>query len=320
MRFPLADWIDAHAECRYQFGASGMAGVVRPRSPSAREVRDARERDLRRRLAAATGVAPDRLFLAPGATEANAWVTWYIARSARGRVPLCRARLPEYPPLIDGPLVAGYRRARSTQGRVDLAVVSQPRNPVGDLWSRDRLESFAEGARATLVDETFREFTPAASTLRWEIPGAWASGSFTKAYGGDAIRVGFVVAPEREAAGFARFHGLVADEMPVHSVASALATLDDRERILARVRRIVQRNQRLWTRSVPGGPTLAGPVAFDAPVSPSGEALARRCLRRSVLVCPGRFFGDPTGVRVGLTRPSFPSDLPHYLGVRGPVA
>jgi histidinol-phosphate/aromatic aminotransferase/cobyric acid decarboxylase-like protein len=316
VRFPLADWIDDHADCRFSFGSSGMAGVVRPPEPSARRLRTATEAELRDRLADLMSVASDRVFLSPGATESNAWATWFVARSARGRAPRCRVEYPEYPPLFDGPRAAGFRLVRPSADLAELAVVSQPRNPAGDLWSQDRLSDFAAGARSTIVDETFREFTGVPSTLRWGIPGQWATGSFTKAYGGDALRVGFVVPPERDLAAFRRFHGLFADEMAHRSVAGALATLDARDTILARVRRIVGANQRTWEETRGPGPKLAGPVAFDAPVAPDGDALARRCVRRSVLVCPGSFFGAPRGVRVGLTRPSFARDLPHYLAIR----
>ncbi len=315
MRFPLADWIDGHARCRYSFGSSGMQGVTRPPTPTARELRTATEEELRARIADLLEVAPDRVFLGPGATEANAWVTWFVARRSKGRAPRCRVEYPEYPPLFDGPRAAGFRSVRSGGGRADLAVVSQPRNPVGDLWPRERLVDYAGSARATLVDETFREFSPAASVLRWRIPGVWATGSFTKVYGADALRVGFLVAPEPDRLEFARFHGLVADELARFAVAGALALLDARASILARVRRLIARNQRAWRVARPRGPALAASVAFDAPVRPDGDTLARRCLRRSVLVSPGSFFGDRSGVRLGLTRPTFPTDLGHYLAV-----
>jgi histidinol-phosphate/aromatic aminotransferase/cobyric acid decarboxylase-like protein len=316
VRFPLADWIDDHPNCRYQFGASGMRGVVRPRQPTPRQLRGSSEELLRRRISEGLDVDHRRVFLSPGATEANAWVTWFVARSRGARSPRCRVAYPEYPPLFEGPRTAGYRLVSASAPSAELAVVSQPRNPVGDLWPRDRLAEFAHGCRATLVDETFREFSRAPSTLRWEIPGQWVTGSFTKVYGGDDLRVGYVVAPESERDEFARFHGLFADEMAVASVAGALATLDASADLLRTVRAVVGRSQKIWHRFHPGSPPLAGPVAFDSPVRPDGDALALRCLRRSILVCPGSFFGDRSGVRVGLTRPSFPDDLPHYLSVR----
>ncbi|MHB8352324.1 MAG: hypothetical protein ACYDFT_06545, partial [Thermoplasmata archaeon] len=47
-----------------------------------------------------------------------------------------------------------------------------------------------------------------------------------------------------------------------------------------------------------------------------GDRLTRAALRAGVLVAPGTLFGDRTGVRVCLTRRSFPKDLASYLQVR----
>jgi histidinol-phosphate/aromatic aminotransferase/cobyric acid decarboxylase-like protein len=313
--FPLADWIDSHPGCRYDLGRSGMRDAVRVPVPSAREVRDASEPELVRRIASGLDVDASRVFLTHGASEANAWVTLYRGRRARGRAPVARVELPEYPPLCDLPRWAGFRLDPSAS-RVDLAVVSQPRNPVGDRWDPDRLAGFAAGARAVLVDETFREFTEAPSMQRRAIPHLWTTGSFTKVYGADSIRVGYAVAPEEERDPFARFHALVADDVPPYSVATALAILERRRRILSTVRSIFERNRAAWRRASPGGPSLAGPTAFDTDVGPDGDGFARRCLHRSILVCPGSFFGAPAGVRVCLTRPSFPRDLSRYLAAR----
>jgi histidinol-phosphate/aromatic aminotransferase/cobyric acid decarboxylase-like protein len=316
MRFPLGDWIDDHADCRYHLGQSGMRGVIAPPTPSRRAVRDASDAELRRRLARLVGVDPSRLFLTHGATEANALVCWFVSKHVGANAAKCRVEYPEYPPLFDGAREAGFRVTSDRNARADLAVVSQPRNPSGDLWTRERLARFARGARGLLVDETFREFTSAPSVQRWDLPGLWTTGTFTKVYGGDDLRVGYLVAPERDQGSFAKFHGVVTDEIAPYSVASALATLDARPRLLRVVRGLMARNRAVWRRARPDSPVLAGPTAFDAPVVPDGDAFARRCLRASVLVCPGSFFGDRSGVRVCLTRRTFARDLARYLAVR----
>ena len=315
MRFPLSDWIDGHVDCRYNLGSSGMQGTVRPPAPSKVQLRSATEAELRAQLGTLLGVDPSRVFLTHGATEANSWAVFYLRRAVRGRIARCRVEFPEYPPLFDLAREAGFLIS-SRAGPSELAIVSQPRNPVGDLWSASRLTDWSQDARAVVVDETFREFTTAPSVQRLGLPGLWTTGSFTKPYGGDDLRVGFVVPPEKETARFARFHGLVADEMPRYSVAGALAVLSRRDRILKEVRSLVGRNHSLWRRANPGGVPLAAPVTFDDPVPTGGDRFARRCLRASILVCPGSLFGRPSGVRVGLTRRSFPRDLAQYLRVR----
>jgi aspartate/methionine/tyrosine aminotransferase len=315
VRFPLADWIDSHADCRHNLGESGMHGTVAHPRPSAARLRSATSEELVRALADLIGVATDRVFLTHGATEANAWAMTYLSHRRAQRGGRCRVEFPEYPPLFEVARSLGFRVV-TTAGPSALAIISQPRNPAGDLWSADRLRAWSRGARATLVDETFREFTSAASVQRLGLRGLWSTGSFTKVYGADDLRVGFVVPPEEDRDAFARFHGLVTDQIPPFSVAGALATLAVRPRILRDVRAVIGRNQRLWRRATPGAPPLAGPVAFDDPVPSGGDRFARRCLRSSILVCPGSFFGRSSGVRVGLTRRSFPRDLAAYLGVR----
>ncbi len=319
MLFPLADWINSHDRCRYNLGASGMSGSVRHPVPSPSQRREATASELARRIADLLDVDSSRLFLTHGATEANALVVGYLSRERAGRVRRCRVAFPEYPPLFDLARSAGFRLV-TRDGPTELAIVSQPRNPVGDLWSGERLREWASASREVIVDETFREFTPVASVQRFDIPGLWSTGSLTKAYAADDLRVGFVVAPESEQERFARYHGLVADGIAAYSVAGALATLAVRERLLRQVRAIVGRNQALWRRVSPTGPALAAPITFDDPVIPDGDRFAHRCLRASVLVCPGSLFGRASGVRVGLTRRSFPRDLEQYLRLRAAAA
>ena len=314
MRFPLKDWIDAHAGCRHNLGESGMHASVR--QPPASRVRFDRSvlTELGLELAEELRVGPERLFLTHGATEANALITFHLTRAVSGRVPTGRVLLPEYPPLVELLDVAGARLAPSPRS-ADLAIVSRPRNPEGDLWSRARLFAWAKGARHLLVDETFREFTGERSLSGLGERGLWTTGTFTKFFGADHLRVGFAVAPPEEAAGFGRLVGLAVDELAPASAAGALRLLREAGRIRAEARSVHERNRAYLRRADPGSPDPAGPVYFDRRAG-DGDRLAEACLRASVLVCPGRFFGDADGVRVGLTRRSFPRDLDAYLRVR----
>jgi histidinol-phosphate/aromatic aminotransferase/cobyric acid decarboxylase-like protein len=315
MKFPLADWIDEHNDCQHNLGTSGMRGSIRHPVPSAAEVRSADAGVLRREFAELLGVDAGRIFLTHGATEGNAAVLWFLARRYRGRRLRCRVRFPEYPPLFDVARWAGFELTGDREPAT-IAVVSQPRNPEGDLWSRDRLQTWADRARSLLVDETFREFAHRPSVARTHGAGVWVTGTLTKFYAADDLRVGFVVAPEAERSSYERFHGLVFDEIPPASLAGALVTLRARERIRRDVERVLQRNRVAFAQAFPRSRLPQAPVFFDRNVDPDGTSFANQCLSASVLVCPGSFFGDPSGVRLGLTRRSFPRDLAAYLRVR----
>lgn len=316
MKFPLADWIDDHARCRHNLGESGMRRVVRPEQPTPRMVREADSSLLRSLLAESVDVDPSRLFLTHGATEANGWAMVFLARRTRGTRRLCRVRFPEYPPLFDVARWAGFRISDGVAPAA-LAVTSNPRNPEGIRIAESALHAWAEGSQSLLVDETFREFDRSPSLREEGRRGLWRTGTFTKFFGGDELRVGYVVAPEEAAEEFAHFHGLVADGIPAYSIAGAIATWRARDRIRRRVERVWDRNQAAWRKAFPRAFELAAPVYFDRPALPNGRALADRCLRASVLVCPGELFGDGRGVRISLTRPTFPEDLMAYLAVRG---
>jgi histidinol-phosphate/aromatic aminotransferase/cobyric acid decarboxylase-like protein len=313
VRFPLADWIDDHADCRHNLGRSGMIGSVTHPRPTAREVRDADDEDLVARLARRIGVDPARVFLTTGATEGNSWVAVYSSRATRSPRPRVRVRFPEYPPLLEASRWAGFHISEADE-RADLAVVSQPRNPEGTRWTDRELEAWSDGARTVLIDETFRGFSDLPSRARRGRAGVWTTGSFTKFYGADDVRVGYVVAPPEEAASFARFHGVMTDELPPYSVASAVRILREGRPLEERIRRLFRTNREALERALPHSRRLDAPVYFDR-VS-DGDALARRCLRASVLVCPGSFFGSRNGVRITLTRRTFARDLAAYLRVR----
>jgi histidinol-phosphate/aromatic aminotransferase/cobyric acid decarboxylase-like protein len=320
MPFPLGDWIDAHEDCRYNLGQSGMRGAIPGPVPTAAEVRRADESELRRLLARDLGVDRTRVFLTTGASAANALTVLYLGRNRRSASrPTCRVWFPEYPPLFDMARQVGFRLT-AEPGRTDLAVVSLPRNPEGDLWETGRFLEWASGARSVLVDETFREFAGARSLVQTERPGLWTTGTFTKFFAGDHLRVGFLVAPEESARDFARFHGIAVNHLSPYSVAGASRALHDRERIRRQVRRILDRNVAALRSALPRCLPPRGPVAFDRlGADDAGDRLADRALRASVLVCPGSFFGDPSGVRLCLTRRTFPDDLTAYLRVRSGV-
>lgn len=314
MRFPLADWIDDHSDCRYRLGSSGMAGSIEHPLPTPRQVQNASEDRLREWLARDHRVDPRRIFLTPGATEANMSILLFLARHRSGSR-RCRVRYPEYPPLFDTARTLGWVPTATTRD-VALAVISHPRNPEGNLWTWPELEGWAEGAHDWVVDETFREFSGQPSVAVRNPPRCWISGTFTKFYGADDLRVGFVIAPEVDREAFRRFHGLLFDTLPNYSVAGALECLRDRKRIRREVSSILRPNLAAFRAGLPGARPPDGPVYFDRVPRVEGDLVARRCLASSVLVCPGSLFGDPSGVRVCLTQRSFPRDFAAYLSVR----
>ncbi|MHB1434828.1 MAG: aminotransferase class I/II-fold pyridoxal phosphate-dependent enzyme [Thermoplasmata archaeon] len=314
----LFQWLQRHGRVRHNLSMSGMAGTVRLPKVSSRDVDRATTPILRERIGALLGVDPPRVFLTHGATEGNSLTLFYLARSGRwerGSAGRVRAWMPEYLPLWEAARAAGFRPA-SARGTARLAVVSNPRNPEGALWGRREMESRTDGVRAVLIDETFREFTEAPSLAALGRRGWWCTGTFTKVYGGDALRVGWVVTPPEEAERFRRWHALLTDSIAPGSLAGAIGCLDERDRLLREVRGRLGRYRSLLVRHRPEAVGLAAPVFFDRMPGVDTLRLALQALQRSILVAPGAYFGDPGGVRICLTRRQFPADFAAYLRFR----
>lgn len=315
MRFPLVDWINAHPACRHDLARSGVLGTVRRPRVSASEIAGADAEELRRELAGRHGVPPERLFLTHGATEGNALVLFFVARHAAQRRPTARVLYPEYPPLFDGARGAGFRVVDDRRP-ASLALLSNPRNPEGVEVGSRGVVAWADGAAALLVDETFRDFGDRPSLARLGRPGVWVTGTFTKYYAGDDLRVGFVIAPAESVEAFEEFVGLYTELLTPAAVAGALSVLRRGAAFRRAVDRLVAANRAALHARFPGATSPVAPVWFDRPGTADTRAFAERLAARSILVCPGVYFGDPTGVRLCLTRRSFPEDLAAYAAHR----
>ncbi len=317
MGFPLKDWIDSHGQARHNLAQSGVGPTLISARRSLARPKPADFAALRRELGGMLGVATTRVFPTHGATEGNSLVLHYLAHRLRQegiRRPTAQLPVPEYPPLTSVAELAGFHLVRS-RSRATVTVVSDPNNPRGRRWSDEQVGEWVSSSASVLLDETFREFTHASSRSCGGDPGLWTTGSFTKAYGGDPIRVGYVIAPPEETEEFDAYHGLLADGLAEASVGSARALLAARDQVLAEARGIFRSNLRYLQEAAPDV-ELDAPVWFDRERGLDGDRLARALLRRGVLVCPGSFFGDPRGVRVCLTQPSFPQDFAAYRETR----
>ena len=315
MSFPLGDWVLFHPDVPHNLAISGMRDSL-PSLPAV--LRTAPPSDpvaLRSQLGRLHGVAARRVFLTHGASEANALILLFLARELRrgARLPRIHTPTPEYPPIADAAVEVGFARAPAWKA-ADAVALSSPRNPLGTSVPIDEVRRLAGTGRPVLVDQTFREFTDDPAASRTDIENLWLSGSYTKVYGADELRVGYAIAPDEQVEGFARLHGLFLDRLPARSVSGALAILANRSKLLGEARGLLRANERYLKSHVDGVPDLAAPVWFDRGRQGfDGDRAARRLLRHGVLVCAGSFFGDPRGVRIALTRRSFPEDLDAYL-------
>jgi histidinol-phosphate/aromatic aminotransferase/cobyric acid decarboxylase-like protein len=296
-----------------------MRGELRSTARLVSRPRAATEPEVRQLIADLHGRDATSVFLTHGATEANglALLTLYRQLGRRAsRRPSAYIRLPEYPPLRDAATFAGFRlRDHPAQG--DLVVMSNPNNPTSDHRPLTDLRTERANRSPVLVDETFRGFTSARSWASSGEPGIWVTGTLTKAFGADEVRLGFAIPPEESREEFARVLGLLLDGIPAASLAAGAALLRHQDEVLRETRAILARNVRALRARFRAVPPLHAPLWFDR-VLPDldSERFARFALERGVLVSPGSYFGDPHGVRVGLTRRRFPEDVDAYFAAR----
>jgi histidinol-phosphate/aromatic aminotransferase/cobyric acid decarboxylase-like protein len=316
--FPLGRWVETHSAVRHNLAISGMSGALRTVPRILRQPPVAQPEQLAALLAEIHGVDPTNLFLTHGAHEANFLAVAFVSGRSRTRTRRLAVRIdaPEYPPFIDIVRATG-NRVVGEQHPADVWMLSNPNNPTGLLRMPNEIVRDRKAAPLVIVDEAYREFTRAPSASSAGSGGLWVTGTFTKVYGADEIRVGWSIPPPELRAAYARFHPIASDKIAERSVRSAVAILRARVEVLKEVRGIFSRNAKTLVQGVPGAPRCSAPVWFDrGRTGLPGDTLQAAALRRSVLVSSGRFFGDPRGVRVCLTRPSFPADLLQYLKVR----
>jgi histidinol-phosphate/aromatic aminotransferase/cobyric acid decarboxylase-like protein len=316
--FPLGQWVDSHRAVRHNLARSGMVGTLESVPRLLIDPPPAEPEQVRALLAGSHGVHRNEVFLTHGAHEANFLALVFLATRARGNSRRLTVRIdrPEYPQITDAVAAAGGRVVSGTQ-RADVWALSNPNNPTGRWRPPHGIRKGLDDSEVILVDEAYREFTDVSSAAGAPEENLWVTGTFTKVYGADEIRVGWSIPPSSARAAYARFHAVAADRIAERSIRAALAILSAREEVLQEVRSKFGRNVRAFQTAVRGAEAPSGPVWFDRGEGKlPGDRVQAAALRRSILVCSGTFFGDPTGVRICLTRPSFPGDLSQYLKVR----
>ncbi|HYM80752.1 MAG TPA: pyridoxal phosphate-dependent aminotransferase [Candidatus Limnocylindria bacterium] len=210
-----------------------------------------------------------------------------------------------------GGLETAVEAARTAATR--MVVLTDLHNPAGTRLTETDLESLDRLAERhgfwVFVDETFRDAdrarpvgTAAGRGSRWV-----GTSSLTKSYGLGGLRIGWVTgAPEAlERCGQVQDALSVVPSLPSVSLACDLLPHLDalRDRTLA----ILAENHGRWTEFLERGAPFTtqealGTTAWCRFTAPGdGDAFAVRARREfDLAVTPGRFFGDSSGMRVGL--------------------
>jgi aspartate/methionine/tyrosine aminotransferase len=278
-------------------------------------------------LGARLGAPGGRVLVTAGASEANA----IVAAALFGAGDDVLVESPGYEPLRQAPELFGatvrpfLRHAAQGFGRVaanvDVAigpgtrgvVLSDLHNPSGAALAEADVAALDALAHRRdvwmVVDETFRDAGPRpCATLASRGPGWVTTSSLTKAYGLGGLRIGWIAGGDEALARCRSVQNALSVEPSLPSVTLALALVPHLGTLRQRTHRILAANgARLaaWARERPWCDLALPPSGSTAwiglPRGPHGDVLSDfAASHMDLAVTPGRFFGDPHGVRVAL--------------------
>ncbi len=203
---------------------------------------------------------------------------------------------------------------RSITPRTRLVILTNLHNPSGDLTDADTIDLIAGAAERVgallLVDEVYREllFADGRATTSFRPDGnIVVTSSLTKAYGLSGLRCGWCLAPPHLAERMRRLNDLFG-VLPSHPAeCMAVAAFERLSVFRARATKLISANRNAYAEILADHPALEqsicqqGTTMFPRLRMGDGDALYERLMSRfETSVAPGRFFGCPAHVRIGL--------------------
>ncbi|MGD8395804.1 MAG: pyridoxal phosphate-dependent aminotransferase [Candidatus Eiseniibacteriota bacterium] len=289
---------------------------------------------VRERIAARYGVTPAQVYPTEGTSLGNFLALAALLEGGGHAV----VEAPVYTPYrqqvealadaVDGlprPFEAGFAidpDALEARLRPETRVVALTdlHNPSGVRTPPDVMRELATRAArhgaCLLVDEVYRDFLydEEPSTAARLAPNIIATSSLTKVYGLGALRFGWIIGPATLVERASRINDYLGVVQPAPSVALGLRALDRLPALTARSRALVETARpvlRRWLDTRAELETVwpeAGPIVFPLLAGPAASRdtarLAAQLLESARIgVVPGRFFGEPRGLRLGATAP-----------------
>jgi aspartate/methionine/tyrosine aminotransferase len=198
--------------------------------------------------------------------------------------------------------------------RTRLVVLTNLHNPTGALASEEEIAAVARAAdqvgALVLIDEVYLElmFRSGEARTAFRPEGnIVVTSSLTKAYGLSGLRCGWILAPDYLAQRMRRLNDLYASLPPHLAERLSVVAFDRLPALRARASALIDANRAAYREILGGDPSLDQTV-FDQgttvfPRLTAGDAdgfFARLMSRYETSVVPGRFFGRPDHIRVGL--------------------
>jgi aspartate/methionine/tyrosine aminotransferase len=333
MSSPYMHWAKTRQTARYTLAVSGIKGLTLPELQASWDdlALDGTPGygmpTLREALAEKSGVDASRIVLATGTSGANHLVLAALLESGDDVV----IERPGYEPLerlaehLGGVLRFFPRRvendfkidptdvAAAMTSKTKAIVLSSLHNPSSvatDEATMRAIGAIASKAGAVVVsdeaylDAAFEHAPPSAGTLG---PAFVATTSLTKVFGLGGLRCGWIVADPALAEKMWQLKNLFGVNEVHPAGGLALRALARSGEILARARTILDTNRKAWHAFLDTRSDLAvarlgyGTTSFVRLLAADADAVAQHLREKyETSIVPGRFFGSPEYLRIGL--------------------
>ncbi len=223
---------------------------------------------------------------------------------------------------------------RAVTGKTRLVYISNPNNPSGSVLSRDAMKRIVARCEVTGAYLVADEVYLGAEIYCERTPSFWGmsdrvivTSGLSKAYGIPGVRIGWIVGPKDVIAECWTQHDYltIAPNKISDAVARVAVERDNREKLYARTRAILQHNlpiMRQWVASFGGFLTFREPRAgalclmrYDSD-TPSYPLCERIRVNQSVLIVPGAHLGLENFLRIWLGgKPEFLTEGLRRVGI-----
>ncbi len=238
--------------------------------------------------------------------------TYEILQSTLGFLQARQVPVPRRPEAAWALEPDAFAERMSPQTR--LVVLTNLHNPSSALSDHATVRAIADRAAATgarvLVDEVYMElmFRDGAAHTAFRPDGnIIVTSSLTKAYGLSGVRCGWILAPAPLAERMRQLNNLFGSLPPHISERMGVVAFDRLPALRARANALIDANRASYRSLLSGHPRLdqtvfdQGTTVFPRLIDADVDALFQRLTsERETSFVPGRFFGRPQHLRIGL--------------------
>ncbi|MGC8663040.1 MAG: pyridoxal phosphate-dependent aminotransferase [Thermoplasmata archaeon] len=299
IEFETGQWILSH-HGKYNLFQSGMSGRINL-DKHFRNCGMGDENQLKETISLLNDEPKENIVITHGATEAL-FLTLFHLKEKRKKY--FKTYKPEYEPLIKDPPAIGFMENES-----EVMIFSNTNNPTGtEAQIKKNFDTY-------IVDDTFLQFIMDLSSARYP-ENTYRINTFTKFYGGDEVRVGYIIAPSKtDAEQINALKGIFTEQVSKYNICVANSILKDNDEIKNFVRNEMAKNLtylknnigklRFYNDMEPKVGTVTF-LDYSSYSKMDSVAMAEYLYKNQISTVPGTLFGvKGPYIRVCYTRENF---------------